>query len=87
MKTPQTLKLPPLRIGLDVGLPAISIFDGERWVMRPCLDAGQGLRFARALGYEVPPDARERIRAGQIVELERKPRRRPAASRRASRSA
>jgi hypothetical protein len=66
-------RLPPIRIGLECGLPTLSIFDGHSWIMLTILSLEQGLRFCRALGYETPADCRERIRAGQIVELERKP--------------
>ncbi len=70
-KTPAPLPWPrgALRVGLEVGLPAISIFDGEKWIMLPVLSVDQALRFCKAMNYSVPEHAHSRIRAGQIVTL------------------
>jgi hypothetical protein len=63
-------RLPPIRIGLEVGLPTIAICDTHSWIQLPILSLEQGLRFVRTLGYDVPADCRARIAAGQIVTLE-----------------
>jgi hypothetical protein len=63
-------RLPPLRIGLECGLPNLSVRDGAGWVQMPIVSVTLGLHFLKALGYEVPADTRARIAAGAIVTIE-----------------
>ena len=71
--TPAPPRLPPIRVSVETGLPALAVSDGHCWVQLPVLSLEQGLRFCRTLGYSVPDDTRARIATGAIVTLEVKP--------------
>jgi len=62
-------RLPALRIGLECGLVNLSVRDSAGWVMLPIMSTTVGLHFLKVLGYSIPSDACERIRAGGIVTL------------------
>jgi len=67
-------RLPPIRVGLEAGMVNLSVRDGAGiWHQLQVIHFGQAVAFCQALGYAIPIDACERIRAGAIVTLEATP--------------